>query len=74
MRHLHGKKVIVQDGNVDKALRKLKKKVAESGLFMELQDRETYIKPSVKRKLAKSIAKKRWQKYLQSQTLPPKSY
>ena len=74
MKHLHGKKVIVQDGNVDKALRKLKKKVAESGLFMELQDRETYIKPSVRRKLAKSMAKKRWQKHLNSQSLPPKSY
>lgn len=74
MKHLHGKKVIVQDGNVDKALRKLKKKVAESGLFMELQDRETYIKPSIRRKLAKSMAKKRWQKYLNSQSLPPKSY
>jgi len=74
MRQLHGKKVIVQDGNVDKALRKLKKKVAESGLFMELQDRETYTKPSVRRKLAKSIAKKRWQRHIQSQQLPPRSF
>lgn len=59
---LSGKKVIVKDGNVEKALRKLKKKVQESGLLQELQSRETYTKPSVRRKLARAMAKKRWQK------------
>jgi len=67
--NLHGKKVFVKDGNVEKALRKFKKKVQESGLLMELQERQTYTKPSVKRKIAKAIAKKRWQKHLQSQKL-----
>ena len=65
--NLNGRKVIVKDGNVEKALRKLKKKVSESGLLMELQDRQTYTKPSVKKKLAKSLAKKRWQKQLAQQ-------
>jgi small subunit ribosomal protein S21 len=60
--NLMGKKVIVKDGNVEKALRKLKKKVTESGLLQELQSRETYIKPSVRRKMARAMAKKRWQK------------
>ena len=60
--NINGRRVIVKDGNVEKALRKLKKKVAESGLLQELQKRETYIKPSVKRKVARAMAKKRWQK------------
>ena len=38
--NLNGRKVIVKDGNVDKALRKLKKKVSESGLLQDLQDRQ----------------------------------
>jgi small subunit ribosomal protein S21 len=66
---LNGKKVFVKDGNVEKALRKFKKKVQESGLLLELQERETYTKPSVRKKLAKEQAKRRWQKYLQSQKL-----
>jgi small subunit ribosomal protein S21 len=60
--NINGRRVIVKDGNVEKALRKLKKKVAESGLLQELQKRETYIKPSVQRKVARAMAKKRWQK------------
>ena len=62
--NLTGRKVIVKDGNVEKALRKFKKKVSESGLLLELQQRETYTKPSVRKKLARSMAKKRWQKQL----------
>jgi small subunit ribosomal protein S21 len=65
--NLHGRKVIVKDGNVEKALRKLKKKVSESGLLIELQNRQTYTKPSVQKKLAKSLARKRWQKQLAQQ-------
>jgi small subunit ribosomal protein S21 len=65
--NLNGRKVIVKDGNVEKALRKFKKKVSESGLLLELQQRETYTKPSVKKKLARSMAKKRWQKQVAQQ-------
>lgn len=67
---LNGKKVFVKDGNVEKALRKFKKKVQESGLLLELKDRETYTKPSVKRKLAKELAKRRWKKQIAQQSLP----
>jgi len=66
---LTGRKVIVKDGNIEKALRKLKKKVSESGLLRELQQRETYIKPSVRRKVARAMAKKRWQKQLAQQNI-----
>lgn len=57
-----GNKVVVIDGNVDQALRKLKKKISNSGLMQELRDREHYEKPTQKRKVAKAMAKKREQK------------
>jgi len=66
--------VIVHDGNVEKALRKFKKKIANSGLLFELKERETYTKPTTRRKLKASAARKRWQKYLDSQKLPPRQY
>lgn len=71
---LTGRSVIVHDGNVDKALRKFKKKIQNSGLMMDLKERECYIKPTTRRKTAKSMAKKRWQRHLESQQLPPKHY
>jgi len=57
--NLNGRRVIVKDGNVEKALRKLKKKVSESGLLQELQERQTYTKPSVRKKLARLQAIRR---------------
>lgn len=72
---IHGKSVIVgADGNVERALRKFKKKIANSGLLLELREREHYVKPTTRRKTAKSLARKRWQRYVQSQQLPPKNY
>lgn len=71
---LEGKRVFVNDGNIDKALRKFKKKISEDGLLLELQNRQSYTKPTVKKKLAKSQAKKRWQRYIESQKLPPKLF
>lgn len=65
--NLNGRKVVVKDDNVEKALRKFKKKVSESGLLLELQQRETYTKPSVERKVARAMAKKRWQKQVAQQ-------
>ena len=69
-----GRTVQVRDGQVDKALRKLKKKVNNSNVLMEVRERQQYVKPSTKRKIAKSAAKKRWQKYLRQQHLPSKYY
>ena len=70
----YGKTVIVKDGNVEKALRKFKKKVQDSGLLQELRDRETYEKPTTARKRKKSAARNRWRKQLAAQTLPKKLY
>jgi small subunit ribosomal protein S21 len=69
-----GNKVIVQHDNVEKALRKFKKKVLESGLLKELHDREFYEKPTARRKKAKSAAKNRWNKKLAAQALPKKLF
>jgi small subunit ribosomal protein S21 len=71
---LYGKTVIVKDGNVEKALRKFKKKVQDSGLLQDLRDRETYEKPTTRRKRKKGAARNRWKKELARQKLPPKLY
>lgn len=71
---MSGKKVIVHDNQVEKALRKFKKKVADSGLLQEVRDRQEFVKPTIKRKLAKSQAKRRWKKKLADQLLPKKLY
>ena len=69
-----GRTVRVQDGNVDKAIRKLKKKVNNSGILQEVRKRQEYVKPSTKRKLAKGAAKSRWRKKVAQDRLPPKFY
>lgn len=71
---LTGRRVVVKDGNVDRALKKFKKKVADSGFLMKLKEKEEYIKPSVERKVRKALAKKRWKKYVESQKLPTKHF
>jgi small subunit ribosomal protein S21 len=66
--------VTVHDGNVDKALRKFKKKIQESGLLEELKERQTYEKPTTERKRKKGAAKARLRKQIRSQQLPKKLY
>ena len=70
----NGRSVLITDGNVEKALRKFKKKIQNAGLLLELRERETYQKPTARRKVKKGQAKSRWRKYLRSQQLPPKQY
>ena len=66
--------VYINDGNVDKALRKFKKKIQESGLLDDLRARETYEKPTAERKRKKSAARARLRKQIRSQQLPKKLY
>jgi len=66
--------VPVVNDQVDKALRKFKKKVLESGLLRDLKEREFYEKPTTARKRAKSAAKNRWQKRIEAESLPKKLY
>lgn len=46
-------RVAVKDGNIESALKKFKVKVQKSGVPSEIKKRKEYIKPGVKRKLAK---------------------
>ena len=71
---IKGRRVQVTDGNWEKALRKLKKKITDSGILQEVKDRQEYTKPTVKRKIAKNQAVRRWKKYLRDQQLPPRLY
>lgn len=72
---IFGNTVFVKDGEpFEKALRKFKKKVQESGLLQDLRDREFFEKPTTARKRKKSAAKNRWQKQVRSQQLPKKMY
>lgn len=74
MQKLRGRSVLVKDDNVERALRKFKKKIAETGLLNELRDREFYEKPTTARKRQKSAAVNRWRKRLADQALPKKLY
>lgn len=69
-----GNTVVVYDGNFEKAFRKFKKRVQNSGLMLELRERECYVKPTTRRKIKANSARNRWRKYLSSQNLPDKHY
>jgi small subunit ribosomal protein S21 len=74
-RQLTGLGVTVKDGEpVERALRRFKKKIQDSGLLQDLKEREFYEKPTTTRKRKKSAAKNRWKKELAKQALPPKLY
>lgn len=70
----YGHSIVVKNDNVEKALRKLKKKVSESNKLQEVRDREFYEKPTSVRKRKKSAAKARWRKQLRDQQLPKRLY
>jgi small subunit ribosomal protein S21 len=74
MTKFYGRSVLVTNDNVDRALRKLKKKIQSSNLLNELRERETYVKPTTQRKIKRNAARNRWRKYLASQRLPPRLY
>tara|TARA_B100000424_G_C22929324_1_gene494379 strand:- start:1472 stop:1717 length:246 start_codon:yes stop_codon:yes gene_type:complete len=61
--------VEVRNNDVNKALRKFKKKVQEDGILQELRERQFYTKPSEKRKRAKAAGRARWLKKLEKQRL-----
>lgn len=54
-----GLRVDVKDGNVEAALRVLKKKVMQEGLIRDLRKHEYYEKPSVRKRREAAKAKKR---------------
>lgn len=54
--------ITVVDGNVEKAIRVLKRKLQQEGLFREMKQRKFYEKPSVKRKRKEKEAQRRLRK------------
>jgi len=58
-----GLSVTVRNGDLNQALRVLKKKIKRADLMQEIKDRKFYTKPSDKKRLAKKRAIKRWKKY-----------
>lgn len=61
--------VTVKDGQFEKALRKFKKKVQESGILDDLKEREFYSKPTTKRRMAKNKAIRRQQRQVEKEEL-----
>ena len=55
-------KVEVRNGNVEKAIRVLKNKLQQEGVFNELREREYYMTKGEKRRKAKAAAIRRAKK------------
>jgi len=63
----------VDDKNIEKAIRLLKRKMQTDGLFRELKNRRHYEKPSIKKKRKRIEAKKRRLKSLRINKQPNRS-
>ena len=61
--------VFVRDGNVEQALRALKRKMQREGLFRELRNRRFYEKPSEKATREKAEAVRRARKLARKQAI-----
>jgi small subunit ribosomal protein S21 len=72
--NLGGSTVIVQNDNVEKALRLFKKKINEDGKLQDLRDKEFYEKPTTKRRRIKNQQVRRAQKRREAEALPKKLY
>ncbi len=72
---LYGTIVFLREGeDINKALRKFKNKIEDSGKLKDLQEKEFYEKPTTTRKRKAGAARARWLKKLKDQQLPPKLY
>ena len=54
--------VQVRKGNLEQAMRVLKKKIQKEGIVKELKERQYYSKPSAKKREAKKEMRKNWLK------------
>lgn len=66
--------VVKENENINQALRRLKKKVDDSGTLDILRAKEFYEKPTTKRKRKAGAAKARWRKKLRENELPKKMF
>jgi small subunit ribosomal protein S21 len=60
-----GLTVTVRDGNVEKAIRIFKKKVVESGLLLEIRERQFYESKGTRKRKAKAAATRRFKRKMQ---------
>jgi small subunit ribosomal protein S21 len=58
-------KVEVRNNNVDKAMRILKKKLTEDGLFNELREREAFMSKGEKKRHERAASKRRQKRNLE---------
>jgi small subunit ribosomal protein S21 len=73
--NLIGNKVILRDNeDINRALRRFKKKVDDSGVLEDLRKKEFYEKPTTERKRKRGAAINRFKKKLEKEQLPPKLY
>tara|TARA_R100000808_G_scaffold13823_2_gene33168 strand:+ start:7967 stop:8170 length:204 start_codon:yes stop_codon:yes gene_type:complete len=62
-------KVDVRNGNVDTALRILKKKLQEDGFYTEIRERERFKSKGEKRRLEKAAGRRRYLKSLEKRKI-----
>lgn len=70
----NGTRVEVQNDNVEKAIRTLKKRVQEDGLLQTLKERESYEKPTTRRRRVKNQQIRRAQKKREAEAMPKKLF
>jgi small subunit ribosomal protein S21 len=72
---MNGRKVFLKENeDINRALRKFKKKIDESGILDELRKRESYEKPTTERKRKRNSAVNRFKKKLEKEQLPTRLY
>ena len=62
-------RIEVRNNNVDKAMRILKKKLTDDGLFNELREREFYESKGEKKRHERNAAKRRQKRNLEKQMI-----
>lgn len=62
-------KIDVRNGNVDVALRILKKKLQEDGYYTEIRERERFRSKGEKRRLEKAAGRRRYLKSLEKRKI-----
>lgn len=72
---IKGTAVVLKEGeDINRALRRFKNKVEESGILKTLQKKEFYEKPTTERKRKKAAGRARYLKKLEKEQLPKKMY
>lgn len=65
---------VYENEHFDRALRRFKKSVEDSGILNEMRKREFYEKPTSLRKRAKASARKRWMRTVEAGQKPARLY